>query len=146
MRDYGRRLVIDTDFDRTLAEAAIALEREGLTVITRFDVKDHLQRLLHHDCRRYVLLQVASPDLMLRALQADVESGPFLPATVAVYELADGESAVEAVEPFAPMITDRAWRRACPALAAIADRESEQIARALSRVAALERAPQPAPL
>ena len=134
MGDYGRRLVVDATFDRTLVETMRAMQLEGLDIITRFDLREHLQRHVHHECRRYVLLQVASPDLMLRALQADIETGPFLPVTIGVYELADGETAVEATEPFAPVVSDPAWRRAAPDLAALADRESAQLARALARI------------
>ncbi len=134
MTDYGRRLIIDADFDRTLLETMRAVQLEGLDIITRFDVREHLKRHAHHDCRRYVLLQVASPDLMLRALQTDIESGPFLPMTVGVYELADGETAVEATEPFAPVISDMAWRHASPELAALADREGAMLANALGRM------------
>jgi uncharacterized protein (DUF302 family) len=135
MSDYGRRLVVDADFDLTLARTVDAIQDEGLDIISRFDLKDHLQHLLRHDCRRYVLLQVASPDLLLRALQTNIDSGPALPVTIAVYELADGESAVEATEPFAPVVSDLAWRRRWPELAAVADRESQQVARALARIA-----------
>ena len=134
MGDYGRRLVVDATFDRTLVETMRAMQLEGLYIITRFDLREHLQRHAHHECRRYVLLQVASPDLMLRALQTDIETGPFLPVTIGVYELADGETAVEATEPFGPVVSDPTWRRAAPDLAALADRESAQLARALARI------------
>lgn len=71
---------------------------------------------------------------LLRARQTDIESGPYLPMSVAVYELADGETAVEATEPFAPIISDAAWRRSAPELAALADKESAQLAKALRRI------------
>ena len=135
MSDYGRRLVVDEDFDRALVDTIEAMRREGLDVVTQFDVGQHIQRLVHHECRRYVLLQVASPDLMLRAIQTDVESGPCVPVTVAVYELPDGETIVEVTEPFAPVASDPAWRRAWPKLAAVADSEGAQVARALARIA-----------
>lgn len=144
MTDYGRRLIIDADFDRTLIETMRAVQLEGLDIITRFDVREHLKRHAHHECRRYVLLQVASPDLMLRALQTDIESGPFLPMTLGVYELADGETAVEATEPFPPVINDMAWRLASPALAALADKESAMLAKALGRLQHVLAAPAPA--
>ena len=37
-----------------------------------------------------------------------------LAATIAVYELADGETAVVAAEPFGPLLMDGAWRAAVP--------------------------------
>lgn len=134
MSDFGRRLIVDADFDRTLIETMRAVQLEGLDILTRLDVREHLKRHANHECRRYVLLQVASPDLLLRALQTDIESGPFLPMSLAVYELADGETAVEATEPFAPVISDAAWRRGSPQLAALADKEGALLAKALSRI------------
>lgn len=134
MSDYGRRLIIDADFDRTLVETMRAIQLEGLDILTRLDVREHLKRHANHECRRYVMLQVASPELLLRALQTDIESGPYLPMSVAVYELADGETAVEATEPFAPVISDAAWRRSAPELAALADKESALLAKALGRI------------
>ena len=134
MGDYGRRLVVDASFDRTVREVMRGVQLEGLDIITRFDLREHLQRHVHHECRRYVLLQAASPELLLRVLQTSLEAGPFLPVTIGIYELADGETAVEVTEPFAPVISDAAWRHESPALAMVADRESAQVARALARV------------
>ena len=134
MEDYGRRLVIDLSFDRTLAKAVQALHDEGLDVVNRFDVRDYVLRKLHHDFRRYVLLQALPSRLMLDALRQDLDVGTILPATVAIYELADGETAVVASEPFGPVLSDHAWRQAAPELATVADQESEQVARALRRL------------
>jgi hypothetical protein len=60
--------------------------------------------------------------------------GAILPITIAVYELADGETAVVVSEPFAPVLADRGWREAAPRLARLADQESQLLARALSRL------------
>ena len=84
MTSYGRRLIVDATFERALIETMRAVQLEGLDILTRLDLREHLKRHIHHECRRYVLLQVASPDLMLRALQTDIESGPFLPITLGI--------------------------------------------------------------
>lgn len=141
MSDTIRRLVVDATFDRTLVETMRAMQLEGLDIITRFDLREHLQRHVHHECRRYVLLQVGSPELMLKALQTDIESGAFLPVTLAIYELADGETAVEATRPFAAVVADPAWRQMAPDLAVLGDREAELIARALNRIGHAARMP-----
>ncbi len=137
MTTYGRRLVVDADFERALIETMRAVQLEGLDILTRLDLREHLKRHAHHECRRYVLLQVASPDLMLRALQTDIEAGPFLPVTIGVYELADGETAVEATQPFAPVLADTRWRDERPALAALADTENALLEKAFTRIAAV---------
>ena len=134
MDDYGRRLVVDLSFDRALVETVQALHDEGLDVVGRFDVRDYVLHRLHHDFRRYVLLQALPSRLMLEALRQDLDVGTILPATVAIYELADGETAVVASEPFAPVLSDYAWRQAVPEMAAVGDQESQQVARALRRL------------
>ena len=51
---------------------------------------------------------------------------------MAIYELADGETAVITGEPFAPLLADLAWQASAPELMIIAERESKQLARALA--------------
>ena len=134
MEDYGRRLVIDRPFDRALIAVMRVLHEEGWDLTGRFNVREYLRRKLHHDFRRYALLEATSPQLMLDALRQDLDVGAILPVTIAVYELADGETAVVVSEPFAPVLSNQAWRQAVPDLASLADQESDQLARALARL------------
>lgn len=134
MDDYGRRVVLDVPFQLAVAETSQVLREEGLDVVARFDVREYLVRTLHHDCRKYVLLEALAPDVTLEALQHDPGTGPILPITVAIFELADGETAVMASPPLAPVLSDFAWRETAPALATIGDRASEQLAQALDRL------------
>jgi uncharacterized protein (DUF302 family) len=133
MEDYGRRIVVDLPFDRTVIDVLQALHKEGIHVLGRFDVREYLKRTLHHDFRRYVLLQAATPRITLDVLQEELAAGAILPITIAIYELADGETAVVVSEPFAPVQSDRGWREAAPHRARLADQESEQLARAMDR-------------
>ena len=48
--------------------------------------------------------------------------------------LADGETVVVATAPIALLADEGAWREHVPALAAVADRERERIARVLDRL------------
>jgi uncharacterized protein (DUF302 family) len=134
VQDYGRRIVVDLTFDRAVHETVQAFQAEGLDVTARVDVSDYAQNRLRHDLRRYVLLQALPASLTMTALQHDLDAGPMLAATVAIYELADGETAIVAAEPFAPVFADPAWRTTAPELASVAEQESEQVARALMRV------------
>jgi hypothetical protein len=60
--------------------------------------------------------------------------GTILPATFAIYELPDGETAVVAKAPLAEAAADPDWRSHAPALAAIADRQGDQVAGVLARL------------
>ena len=67
-------------------------------------------------------------------LLANLAAGAALPATIAIYELADGETAIVAGEPMGAVASDLAWRAALPALASIVDGESRRLARAFDRI------------
>jgi uncharacterized protein (DUF302 family) len=134
MNDYGRRIVVDLEYEAVVGEASRAVREEGLQVIARFDVRDHFWRDLRHDFPHYSLLEAWSPELALEALRHNLDVGTVLPTTFAIYELPDGETAVVAKEPLSPMAADPEWRRKVPALAKIAAHESERVARVLARL------------
>jgi uncharacterized protein (DUF302 family) len=134
MTDYGRRIVVDAAFDAVVNGIQRAIADEGLHVIARLDVRDHFWRELTHDFRRYVLIDAWSPRLAFEALRRTLDVGTVMPTRFAVYELADGETAVVAEEPLAPVAAEPQWRRDSPELATIADRESERVARVLGQI------------
>jgi uncharacterized protein (DUF302 family) len=131
---YGRRVVADLPFETAVDETIHALRAEGFDLAGRMDVRRFLVHTLHHDFRRYVLLEVVSPEVTLEALRQDLDVGAVLPTTCAIFELADGETAVVVAEPFGGLGSDAEWRRTAPALAVLADQACEQIARALNRL------------
>jgi uncharacterized protein (DUF302 family) len=134
MDDYGRRIILDIPFELAVAQTSQVLREDGLDVVSRFDVRDYLARTLHHECRRYVLLEALAPEFTLETLQHDPSVGPMLPVMVGIFELADGETAVIASPSLAPVLSDLAWRETTPGLATIGDRASEQLAQALDRL------------
>jgi uncharacterized protein (DUF302 family) len=136
MADYGRRIVVDSPFEALLGKASRAIRDEGMQIIARVDVRDHLWRDLGHNFGCYFLMTAWSPELALAALGSNPDMGAFLPATFAIYELAEGQTAVVVNEPLWPMTIEAEWRKAHPELTAIADRENERIARVLDRLRA----------
>jgi uncharacterized protein (DUF302 family) len=132
--NYGRRIVVDLPFDLALADTITSLQDEGVDVVSRLDVGDYLDRTIHHDCRQYVWLQVVMPRLTLDALRHDLEVGAILPTTIAIFELADGETAVVVSEPFGGLASNAEWRRSASALATLADQACDRLAHALSRL------------
>jgi len=139
--DYGRRIVVDLGFESTLGQVNLALREEGLCALARIDVRDHLMREQRHMFRQYEIIEAWSPDLAVETLGSHLDAGIVLPTRFALYELADGETAVLASEPMAPMAAHPQWRADFPALAAAADREAERVARVLARVQQHSRAP-----
>jgi len=134
MTDFGRRLVVDLPFEATVGELNRAIREEGLHTIARVNVRDHFWRDLGRDFRQYFLLEAWSPELAFEALRDALDCGTILPTTFVVYALADGECAVVAKEPFEPLAAQPEGRLHAPALAALADRESERVARVLDRL------------
>jgi uncharacterized protein (DUF302 family) len=132
MSHHERRVVVDSGFESVLGGLSRAIRAEGMQVISRIDVRDHFWRDLETNFQRYILLEAWSPDLALEALQQDLDIGTDLPTTFAVYELADNRTAVVATEPLGSVGAER--RQKVPAVAAIADRECERVARVLGRL------------
>ena len=134
MSDYGRKIVIDLAFEDTLGEVSRAIREEGLHTLARIDVREHFHSDLAHELRQYMLVQAWYPQAAIETVQRDLDAAAFLPATFAVYELADGETAVLATEPFGQVASDSGWRQDVSPLAALADRESTRVARVLARL------------
>ena len=134
MSDYRRQIVVDSGFETAVSDVSRALRDEGMQVIARTDVRDHFWRHMGHDFRQYVLIEAWSPEIAFEALRNNLAIGAALPTTFAVYELADGETAVVARDPLPPMAGDPVWHDESPALAAIVDRERKRIGRVLARV------------
>jgi hypothetical protein len=131
VNDDGRRILVDSGFEAVVGEASRAIDEEGLRVIASID---QARFGLDQGCR-YVVLEAWSPELQLEALRLGVDARSLLLTTFAIYELAGGQTVVLATEPFS---LDFKCRQESRALAALADRESERVARMLER---LQRAP-----
>jgi len=129
MSDFGRRIVVDLEFETAVDETSRLIRQEGLKIIARVDLRDHIRRDLSHDFRRYLLIDAWSPTLAVEALRHNLDIGPILPITFSIYELADGESVVVGKEPLVPYADNAAWRRDFPELATMADVEAVHVAR-----------------
>src|SRR5689334_9762817 len=134
MSDYGRRLIIDADFESTIAAVCWAIYDEGLQILARTDVREHFRRHLRRDFRKYALIDAWSPDAAFDALQLDLDVSTMFPTRFAVYELRDGITVVAVTAPLAPLADEVAWREQAAALATMADCEREHIARVLDRL------------
>lgn len=131
MSEYGRRIVVDVDFETAVCELNRAIREHGLQTLARIDVRDRFWRDLSHDFRQYVIVEAWAPELALETLRANLDLGTLLPTTFAAYALADGETAIVVKQPLAPASDDLEWRREFPELADIADRAAAQAAAVL---------------
>ena len=134
MDDWGRRLVVDVAFDRVVPTALEELEREGFELCGKLDVREALWQSRRQDFRRYTILTVWHPAIAAQALRQSLDIGVELPVNVAIYELADRETAVIVAEPFPSLSGDRAWRDDCLELLPIEVQLSEHLAEALGRM------------
>ena len=136
METYGRRVVVDMRFDAAMAEVTAAPAEEGFSIMSRLNVRDYLSRATRSDSRRYMILAVALPIYVIRdALRDDPGIGPLLPTSIAVFELADGKTAVAVAEPFGGLTSQPEWRRSVPQLARLADETCSRLAVALEDLA-----------
>jgi uncharacterized protein (DUF302 family) len=134
MSEYGRRMVVDADFDTAVNTIRRAISDEGMHVINVFDVREHFARCAGQPFRRFAIVEAWSTDLALQALQQTLEAATMLPTRFAIYELPDGETGVITKGPFATLAENPAWRYSELRLADIADRESERVSQVLDRV------------
>ena len=102
MVDDGRRVLIDLPFETAVGATAGAIQREGLTILARIDVRDHFKTELHHEFRRYMLMDAWVPALAFEEIRANLDEGAATPIRFAVYELADGETAITVDQRSAP--------------------------------------------
>jgi|KBSSwiStaDraftv2_1062776.scaffolds.fasta_scaffold206574_3 uncharacterized protein (DUF302 family) len=135
MGDYGTRIVVDKRIDPVIDILSDAMRAEGMVPLAQINVREQFARELSRDFRRYVLIQGWSPQLAMDALRHNLDAGTVLPVSIAVYELGDGETTVVANSSFAPVVDDHQWRTTFPVLAALADRETEKLARVIDRIA-----------
>lgn len=93
MVDEGR-VVLDLPFEAALGATTRAIQAEGLEVIARVDVRNRFWAALGADFRSYYLLEAWPPQEARELLAANLDRGATLPIRFAVFELADGETAV----------------------------------------------------
>jgi uncharacterized protein (DUF302 family) len=138
MTDISRCIVLDAPFEASVTATLEAFRAEGFDLASTLDLREYLARNVHHDCRRYLLLNLLLPHVTLEALQLNPELGPLVLTTIVIYELPDGEAAVVARPSLAPGLVDDGERAASHVLANLADRAAERLAHALDRLSKVQ--------
>ncbi|MGE3073010.1 MAG: DUF302 domain-containing protein [Dehalococcoidia bacterium] len=95
--------VLTYRLDAPLAEAEPivreALKGAGFGILTEVDVTATLRQKLGVETRPYKILGACNPGIAHRALQADPNTGAFLPCGVALYEDAAGKTTIAVQNP-----------------------------------------------
>jgi len=96
---YGFRVRLVGTFQDVLRRVGDSLTDHELEILTRVDLREHLQATLAVETGDYVSLTVCNPSLAARALEAEHSAGLLLPGSVIVHADGPGTTIVEAVAP-----------------------------------------------
>lgn len=94
---YGRVVDVALPFDAAVEAVTRALEAEGFSVVTDFDMAASLERKLHEDFRPYRILGACNAQLARAALSAEPQLGLLVPCNVVVQQI-DGRVIVSAID------------------------------------------------
>jgi uncharacterized protein (DUF302 family) len=101
---YHFSIILDSDFDSTIAKVVDELRKEGFGIVTDIDMKETLKKKIDVDFRNYRILGACNPKYAYQALSAEDKVGTMLPCNVVVQEQSDGRVEVSAVNPVASMM------------------------------------------
>ena len=96
---YSLSTTVDQPFAAALAATRDALAEQGFGILTEIDMAATLRAKIDAEIPAQVILGACNPPLAHRALQAEESIGLLLPCNVTVRTVADGRTAVEAVDP-----------------------------------------------
>ena len=125
--NYGLSADLNLPFEVAVNAITAALKTEGFGILTEIDVQATLKKKLDVPFRRYLILGACNPLLAYEALQNELEIGLLMPCNVIVYEDDAGKTVVSIADPQAMVAITGA-----PALAAMADKARNKLARALA--------------
>lgn len=130
---YGQVVDVDLPFDAAVEAVTRALEAEGFSVVTDFDMQASLDAKLHEHFRPYRILGACNAQLAKAALSAEPQLGLLVPCNVVVQQI-DGRVIVSAID--ANLIVQTVANRALEHVAADAN---TRLGRALKAVSSLRR-------
>src|SRR5690606_20397239 len=122
---YVLDVIVPRDYASTVEATRAALQEQGFGILTEIDFAATLKAKLDVDVPAHVVLGACRPALAHRALQIDPSVATVLPCNVAVRDLGDGTTRVEAFDP------DAMEQLAGEALAEVAADARERLSAAL---------------
>ncbi len=122
---YTIGVTVEQDYPSAVEATRAALAEQGFGVLTEIDFAKTLKEKLDVDVPAHIVLGACRPPLAHQALQLDPSVGTVLPCNVAVRDLGDGTTRVEAFDP------DAMSRLAGDAFAPVAADAKERLQKAL---------------
>jgi uncharacterized protein (DUF302 family) len=127
---YGQVVDVDLPFKAAVEAVTRALESEGFSVVTDFDIQASLQAKLGETFRPYRILGACNAQLARAALSAEPQLGLLVPCNVVIQEI-EGRVVVSAID--ANRIVRTAGNRSLEHVAADANARLSRALKAVSR-------------
>ena len=86
-------------FEEVVAKVTDTLQKQGFSMVTMMDVKDHMGTELGIRFRNYRILTACNPELSYKAISLEPHIGIILPCNIVVQEHENGQTEVSAVNP-----------------------------------------------
>lgn len=96
---YGFGKIVPLSFEAAVVRVTNQLQARGFKILSRIDLKQHLEETTGIKFRRYLILGACKADFAVRAFSADPNIGLLLPCNVVVYETDEGKIRVMAMDP-----------------------------------------------
>lgn len=97
--NYGFGKIVDMSVEQAETRVTATLKEKGFGILTRIDVAATLKQKLGADMPPYVILGACNPPLAHQVITAEPEVGLLLPCNVIVYEDANQQVHISAMDP-----------------------------------------------
>lgn len=96
---YYTAVIVDTDFETTIANVKTALKDQGFGVVSEINMQEKLKKGTGNEVPKYTILGACNPKGAYQALQLEDQIGVMLPCNVIVRETSVGKVEVAAINP-----------------------------------------------
>ena len=96
---YSFGKTLNLPVDETIAKLREALMANHLGVVSEVDVAAIFKAKMNQDHAPYKLLGICAPPLAAKVLASEMTAGALLPCNAAVYDLGNGQTRVELLDP-----------------------------------------------
>lgn len=97
--NYGFGKIVNMSVEQAEARVTETLKSKGFGILTRIDVAATLKQKLGTDMPPYVILGACNPPLAHQVISAEPEVGLLLPCNVIVYQDANQQVRISAMDP-----------------------------------------------